>query len=81
MRSKMSSYVNCAQFCEGFFHSMDAIFQLFSYFPCKLDVLVLVVSFKKEYQEVFWIFAQAAVSIESLFSEPPAVFTNLRYGG
>ena len=53
MRSKMSSYVNCAQFCEGFFHSMDAIFQLFSYFPCKLDVLVLVVIFKKEYQEVF----------------------------
>jgi hypothetical protein len=60
---------------------MDAVFQLFSYFPCKLDVLVLVVIFKKEYQEVFWIFARAAVSIEGLFSGPPAVFANLRYGG
>ena len=41
------SYVNCVQFYEGSFHSVDAIFQLFSYVPCKLNVLMLVVIFKK----------------------------------
>ena len=81
MHSKMSSYVNCAHFNEGFCHSVDAIFQLFSYFPCKLDVLVRFVIFKKEYQEGFWILAQAAISRENLFSGPSAVFTNSRYGG